>query len=160
MNDFKDGKFDILVSTTVVEVGVDVKNATVMMIENAERFGLSQLHQLRGRVGRSNLQSYCLLVSTTKNEETRQRLSIMEETNNGFIIAEKDLQIRGPGEFLGVRQSGLPDFSIADITKDVKILEMARTDAFELVATSSIKDHTNLQSALDEKLLQGSHRGL
>ena len=157
MNDFKDGKFDILVSTTVVEVGVDVKNATVMMIENAERFGLSQLHQLRGRVGRSNLQSYCLLISTTKNEETRQRLSIMEETNNGFIIAEKDLQIRGPGEFLGVRQSGLPDFSIADITKDVKILEMARTDAFELVATSSIKDHTNLQSALDEKLLVNTY---
>ena len=153
MNAFKEGKYDILVSTTVVEVGVDVKNATVMMIENAERFGLSQLHQLRGRVGRSSLQSYCLLVSTSKNEETRQRLGIMEETNNGFVIAEKDLQIRGPGEFLGVRQSGLPDFSIADITKDVKILEMARKDAFEIVSTSKIKEYANLQSALDEKLL-------
>jgi len=153
MNEFKDGKYNILVSTTVVEVGVDVKNATVMMIENAERFGLSQLHQLRGRVGRSNLQSYCLLISTTKNEETRQRLGIMEETNNGFIIAEKDLQIRGPGEFLGVRQSGLPDFTIADITKDIKTLEAARNDAFELVKNSTLQEHANLQSALDEKLL-------
>ncbi len=157
MTDFKDGIYDILVSTTVVEVGVDVKNATVMMIENAERFGLSQLHQLRGRVGRSSLQSYCLLISTTKNDETRQRLGIMEATNNGFIIAEKDLQIRGPGEFLGVRQSGLPDFTIADITKDVKILEAARNDAFELINNSKIKDYVNLQSALDEKLLVNAY---
>ncbi len=137
MADFKNGKYDILVSTTVVEVGVDVKNATVMMIENAERFGLSQLHQLRGRVGRSDLQSYCVLISSSRNEDTRERLSIMEQTNNGFIIAEKDLEIRGPGEFLGVRQSGLPDFSIADIAKDTKILEAARNDAFELVKTKN-----------------------
>ena len=157
MNEFKNGKYDILVSTTVVEVGVDVKNATVMMIENAERFGLSQLHQLRGRVGRSDLQSYCLLVSSTRNEETRQRLSIMEETNNGFIIAEKDLEIRGPGEFLGVKQSGLSDFAIADISKDVKILECARKDAFELVNNSKINDYANLQSALDEKFFVNSY---
>ena len=104
MKDFKDGKYDILVSTTVVEVGVDVPNATVMVIENAERFGLSQLHQLRGRVGRSSLQSYCVLITSSRSQETRERLSIMTETNDGFVIAEKDLQLRGPGEFLGTRQ--------------------------------------------------------
>ena len=153
MNDFKNGKYHILVSTTVVEVGVDVKNATVMMIENAERFGLSQLHQLRGRVGRSDLQSYCILVSGSKNEETKQRLSIMEQTNNGFIIAEKDLEIRGPGEFLGVRQSGLPDFSIADITKDTAILERARNDAFDFVKNQILEDHKNLKAEISEKTL-------
>ncbi|DAA87843.1 TPA: ATP-dependent DNA helicase RecG, partial [Candidatus Gastranaerophilales bacterium HUM_4] len=106
MNKFKNKEYDILVSTTVVEVGVDVPNATVIVIENAERFGLSQLHQLRGRVGRSDLQSYCVLSSSTKSQETRARLDIMTQTNDGFVIAEKDLQIRGPGEFLGTRQSG------------------------------------------------------
>ena len=153
MDDFKNGIYDILVSTTVVEVGVDVKNATVMVIENAERFGLSQLHQLRGRVGRSELQSYCILISGTRNEETKQRLSIMEQTNNGFIIAEKDLEIRGPGEFLGVRQSGLPDFSIADITKDTAILETARNDAFEFVKCQTLNNHKNLQAQINEKSL-------
>lgn len=133
MSDFKNKKYDILVSTTVVEVGVDVPNATVMLIENAERFGLSQLHQLRGRVGRSDLQSYCLISTSTKSQETRNRLAIMTETNDGFVIAEKDLQIRGPGEFLGVRQSGLPDLIISDIVKDAKILEMARTEAISFV---------------------------
>lgn len=151
MSDFKSGLYDILVSTTVVEVGVDVKNATVMVIENAERFGLSQLHQLRGRVGRSNLQSYCILISSSKNEDTKHRLSIMEQTNNGFIIAEKDLEIRGPGEFLGVRQSGLPDFSIADITKDIKILEHARNDAFEFVKCKNINDYPKLKAFALEK---------
>ncbi len=101
-----------MVSTTVIEVGVDVANATVMLIENAERFGLSQLHQLRGRIGRSDLQSYCVISTSTKSLETRERLEIMTQTNDGFVIAEKDLQIRGPGEFLGVRQSGLPDLII------------------------------------------------
>lgn len=151
MSDFKEGKYDVLVSTTVVEVGVDVKNATVMMIENAERFGLSQLHQLRGRVGRSELQSYCILVSSGNNAETRQRLSIMEQTNNGFIIAEKDLEIRGPGEFLGVRQSGLPDFSIADISKDTKILEAARNDAFDFVKNMTLEDFPILKDELFSK---------
>ena len=154
MNDFKNGLYDILVSTTVVEVGVDVKNATVMMIENAERFGLSQLHQLRGRVGRSDLQSYCLLISSSKNEETKQRLSIMEETNNGFIIAEKDLEIRGPGEFLGVKQSGLPEFSIADIVRDTKILEIARSDAFEFINSNQLPKHPHLQKYLKSKFVQ------
>ena len=151
MNDFKNGLYHILVSTTVVEVGVDVKNATVMVIENAERFGLSQLHQLRGRVGRSDLQSYCILISSTQNDETINRLKIMEQTNNGFIIAEKDLAIRGPGEFLGVRQSGLPDFSIADISKDTTILEQARNDAFELVMTKGLENFPKLQKELNEK---------
>lgn len=133
MSDFKNKKYDILVSTTVVEVGVDVPNATVMLIENAERFGLSQLHQLRGRVGRSDLQSYCIISTSTKSQETRERLNIMTQTNDGFVIAEKDLQIRGPGEFLGVRQSGLPDLIISDLVKDAKILELARKEAVDLV---------------------------
>lgn len=151
MKDFKKGLYHILVSTTVVEVGVDVKNATVMVIENAERFGLSQLHQLRGRVGRSELQAYCILISSGRNQETKERLSIMEHTNNGFIIAEKDLEIRGPGEFLGTRQSGLPDFSIADIAKDTQLLEMARNDAFEFVENQKLNNYPALKEFLGEK---------
>lgn len=129
MSDFKNKKYDILVSTTVVEVGVDVPNSTVIVIENAERFGLSQLHQLRGRVGRSSLQSYCVMISSTKNEDTIKRLNVMVETTDGFIIAEKDLEIRGPGEFLGVKQSGIIELHLADLTKDIKILEQAREEA-------------------------------
>lgn len=146
MSDFKNKKYDILVSTTVVEVGVDVPNATVMLIENAERFGLSQLHQLRGRVGRSDLQSYCILSSTTKNVETRERLNIMTQTNDGFVIAEQDLALRGPGEFLGVRQSGLPDLVISDIVKDAKILELARKEAFECVKENRLDTEELLKS--------------
>ena len=133
MQDFKDKKYDILVCTTVVEVGVDVPNATVMIIENAERFGLSQLHQLRGRVGRSDKQSYCILISSAKNEESKTRLKIMEQTTDGFVIAEQDLALRGPGEFLGTRQSGLPDLIISDIIRDSKILELARKEAINFV---------------------------
>lgn len=129
MTDFKNKLYDVLVCTTVVEVGVDVPNATVIVIENAERFGLSQLHQLRGRVGRSDKQSYCILVSSSKNEETQQRLSVLVQTNDGFIIAEKDLEIRGPGEFLGLKQSGIVELKLADLTKDLNILEIAREDA-------------------------------
>ena len=157
MSDFKNHKYDILVSTTVVEVGVDVPNATVMLIENAERFGLSQLHQLRGRVGRNDLQSYCILHTSSKSQETRTRLNIMTETNDGFVIAEKDLQLRGPGEFLGTRQSGLPDLIISDIVRDAKILELARNEAIQFVKTHDISQYpllekvTNLQmySSLD-----------
>jgi len=134
MEEFRAGKYHILVSTTVIEVGVDVPNATVMIIENAERFGLSQLHQLRGRVGRSQEQSYCVLVGDTNSQETRERLEVMVQTNNGFVIAEKDLQIRGPGEFIGTRQSGLPDLILADLVKDAEILELARETAFAFVA--------------------------
>ena len=147
MEKFKNKEYDILVSTTVVEVGVDVPNATVIVIENAERFGLSQLHQLRGRVGRSDLQSYCVLSSSTKSQETRARLDIMTQTNDGFVIAEKDLQIRGPGEFLGTRQSGLPDMIIADIVNDAKILEQARSEAIDFVRNNNINDYPLLKEA-------------
>lgn len=147
MEKFKNKEYDILVSTTVVEVGVDVPNATVIVIENAERFGLSQLHQLRGRVGRSDLQSYCVLSSSTKSQETRARLDIMTQTNDGFVIAEKDLQIRGPGEFLGTRQSGLPDMIIADIVNDAKILELARAEAIDFVKNNNIDDFPLLKEA-------------
>ncbi len=155
MKDFKDKKYDILVSTTVVEVGVDVPNATVMLIENAERFGLSQLHQLRGRVGRNNLQSYCILHTSTKSRETRERLNIMTQTNDGFVIAEKDLQLRGPGEFLGTRQSGLPDLIISDIIRDAKILEMARNEAIDFVKTNKIEDYPKLKEITSLTLFSG-----
>lgn len=155
MKDFKDKKYDILVSTTVVEVGVDVPNATVMLIENAERFGLSQLHQLRGRVGRNSLQSYCILHTSTKSQETRERLNIMTQTNDGFVIAEKDLQLRGPGEFLGTRQSGLPNLIISDIVRDAKILEMARNEAIDFVKTNKIEDYPKLKEITSLTLFSG-----
>ena len=147
MEKFKNKEYDVLVSTTVVEVGVDVPNATVIVIENAERFGLSQLHQLRGRVGRSDLQSYCILSSNTKSQETKARLNIMTQTNDGFVIAEKDLQLRGPGEFLGTRQSGLPDMIIADIVNDAKVLELARSEAINFVKNYNIEDYPILKEA-------------
>lgn len=155
MKDFKDGKYDILVSTTVVEVGVDVPNATVMVIENAERFGLSQLHQLRGRVGRSSLQSYCVLITSSRSQETRERLGIMTETNDGFVIAEKDLQLRGPGEFLGTRQSGLPDLIISDIVRDAKILEIARNEAIDFVKNYNIEDFPMLKNVTSLEMFTG-----
>lgn len=140
MSDFKNKVYDVLVSTTVVEVGVDVPNATVIVIENAERFGLSQLHQLRGRVGRNALQSYCVLVSSTKNEDTLKRLDVLVQTNDGFVIAEKDLEIRGPGEFLGVRQSGIVELHLTDLTKDMHILELARNEVKDFLDTTKIQD--------------------
>ena len=134
MRQFKEGEIDLLVSTTVIEVGVDVANATLMIIEHAERFGLSQLHQLRGRVGRSDMQSYCILMAGYKRSaEAKERLQAMVDTNDGFEISERDLQIRGAGDFFGTRQSGLPDLKIADITQDEEILEEARAAAQELV---------------------------
>ena len=150
---FKNKEYDILVCTTVVEVGVDVPNATVIVIENAERFGLSSLHQLRGRVGRNSLQSYCVLVSSTQNADTLKRLDVMVQTNDGFIIAEKDLEIRGPGEFLGMKQSGLVELHLADLTKDLHILEIARDDA-KLYVEKYKKDEypTELQKYLNSVL--------
>jgi len=134
MRKFKAGEIDLLVSTTVIEVGVDVPNATVMVIEHAERFGLSQLHQLRGRVGRSDQQSHCILMAGYKRSaEAKERLEAMVQTNDGFEISERDLQIRGAGDFFGTRQSGLPDLKIADITQDEAILEEARDAALALV---------------------------
>lgn len=124
----------IMVATTVIEVGVDVPNASVMVIENAERFGLSQLHQLRGRVGRGADQSYCILMSGVKlSNESRKRLDTMVSTTDGFVIAETDLRLRGPGEMEGTRQSGLPDLKIADLVHDEKILKAARNVAADVI---------------------------
>jgi len=152
MKAFKSKKYDILVSTTVIEVGVDIPNATVMMIENAERFGLSQLHQLRGRVGRNSLQSYCILVSSSNNQDTLTRLNIMTQTNDGFLIAEKDLEIRGPGEFLGIRQSGMPELNLTDLTKDLKILEIARKSAFDFLKNKNIEEYPILNKYIKKNL--------
>ncbi|ADD02560.1 ATP-dependent DNA helicase RecG [Thermoanaerobacter italicus Ab9] len=133
IEEFVNGKIDILVSTTVIEVGVNVPNATVMIIENAERFGLAQLHQLRGRVGRSEFQSYCILISYSNSDVAKKRLGVLAQTSDGFKIAEKDLEIRGPGEFLGLRQHGLPEFKIANIVEDIDILKIVQKDVEELV---------------------------
>ncbi len=129
INNFRDNKTQIIVSTTVIEVGVDVPNATVMMIENAERFGLSQLHQLRGRVGRGDRKSYCLLIGGSQTAEARQRLNVLEQSQDGFFIAEMDMRLRGPGEVLGTRQSGLPDFALASLVEDEDVLILARDAA-------------------------------
>jgi len=130
MRRFVAGEIQILVSTTVIEVGVDVPNASVMIVEHAERFGLSQLHQLRGRVGRGAEKSYCvLLTSDKKTSVAKERLGIMAQTNDGFIIAEKDLELRGPGELLGTKQSGLPEFRVANLVRDQQFLEGARKEA-------------------------------
>ena len=134
MQDFKEGKTDILVSTTVIEVGVNVPNATVMLIMDADRFGLSQLHQLRGRVGRGNKQSYAVLVANPKTESGKKRMKIMTETTDGFVLAEEDLKMRGSGEIFGTRQSGLPEFQVADIVEDYPILEEARKVASQIVS--------------------------
>ena len=133
MQDFAAGKLDVLVSTTVVEVGVNVPNAVIMIIENAERFGLSQLHQLRGRVGRGSVQSYCILISDAKNEASVSRLKIMCSTNDGFVIANEDLKQRGPGDFFGSRQHGLPDMKIADMMTDMQIFSQAQEAAKEIL---------------------------
>jgi ATP-dependent DNA helicase RecG len=152
MSRFATGDLHILVSTTVVEVGVDVPNATVMIIENADRFGLSQLHQLRGRVGRSCHQSYCVLVSDSKTETTLTRLSILTESEDGFYISERDLELRGPGEFLGTRQSGLPDFVLADLIEDKDTLEKARKAAFAIAADSDyLNRHPQLRDMVYQK---------
>ncbi len=131
---FKAGETKILVATTVIEVGVDVPNATVMVIEHAERFGLAQLHQLRGRVGRGGEQSYCLLVTEKMGDTAKQRVRTMTETNDGFVIAEVDLRLRGPGEFFGTKQSGLPALKIASLVRDREILEIAQREAADFVA--------------------------
>ncbi len=134
MSTFAAGNIDILVSTTVIEVGVDVPNAALMIVENADRFGLSQLHQLRGRVGRGTFKSYCVLVSDSDNEVTQARLKIMTKTNDGFKISEEDLRLRGPGDFFGSRQHGLPAMHVADLCSDMNVLQTAQTAAQELLA--------------------------
>ena len=128
MEAFAGGEIELLVSTTVVEVGVNVPNATVMMIENAERYGLAQLHQLRGRVGRGEAQSYCIMVDNAQSRESKKRLDILNHSNDGFFIAGEDLKLRGPGDFFGIRQSGDLAFAIADIYQDAEILKLAAED--------------------------------
>jgi ATP-dependent DNA helicase RecG len=161
MGRFKRGELQILVSTTVIEVGVDVPNATVMVIEQAERFGLAQLHQLRGRVGRGAEQSYCILVTAKLNEAARERIRTMVESNDGFHIAEMDMRLRGPGEFFGTRQSGLPALRIGNIVRDSEILEIARNEAVAFVehppfpkelerAVAYIRDHWQRRYGLVE----------
>lgn len=155
MMEFQERKIDILVATTVIEVGIDIPNASVMVVEHAERFGLSQLHQLRGRIGRGNYPSQCILLASYRSsKEARIRLQTMERTNDGFKIAEQDLELRGPGEFFGIRQSGLPDFRVAHILRDTVILLEARKEAFRLVQEDpNMEDpsHAGLKEALHQR---------
>lgn len=157
MQRFVKGDTQIMVSTTVIEVGVNVPNATVMVIESAEKFGLSQLHQLRGRVGRGAAKSYCILITGPKlGTEARERIKIMTSTNNGFEIAEKDLQLRGPGEIEGTRQSGALNLKLADIVKDRAILEAAKKTAEEIIETDpELEAAENLQLKQYLMSLQG-----
>ena len=152
MDDFASGNIDVLVSTTVIEVGINVPNATIMLIENAERFGLAQLHQLRGRVGRGSEKSYCILVSDTKTKIAKERMKTMTESEDGFVISEKDLKLRGPGEFFGIRQHGLPELKIADLYKDMAILKEAQSAAAELLKKDRFleaEEHQFLKEHID-----------
>ncbi len=152
MEEFSQNKIQVLVSTTVVEVGVDVGNATVMMIENAERFGLAQLHQLRGRVGRGDAQSYCIMVDNAQSKASKQRLEILNKSNNGFFIASEDLKLRGPGDFFGIRQSGDLLFSLADIYQDANVLKEAAEDVKELLEREDLleeKEHQILKMMVE-----------
>ena len=154
MQKFKNGEISLLVSTTVIEVGIDVPNAVLMVIENADRFGLSQLHQLRGRIGRGEYKSTCILVSNNSSPETKKRLEVITKTNNGFAIADADLKLRGPGDFIGNRQHGLPDLKIADIFANKEVLLTARKAAEELLKTDgSLKSEENLSLRKEAVLL-------
>lgn len=157
MDSFGRNEIQILVSTTVVEVGIDVPNATVMLIENAERFGLAQLHQLRGRVGRGQYQSYCIFMSPSKSKETKERLEILNHSNDGFFIAGEDLRLRGPGDLFGIRQSGILDFQTADVFQDAKLLQAAGTTAEEILAEDpelACPEHAGLRKCIEDKLQQ------
>ena len=157
MNDFKDHKIDILVSTTVVEVGVDCPNATIIMIEDAGMYGLATLHQLRGRVGRDKFQSYCIFVDTTNTENSYNRLKVLLDSNDGFYIAEQDLKLRGPGDVFGVKQSGAMEFNIADIYTDYSIFKDAMNDAKEIL-NNDIELNNNLP--LKQKINEISEKSL
>ena len=155
MEAFGRNEIQILVSTTVIEVGIDVPNATVIMIENAERFGLAQLHQLRGRVGRGKYQSYCIFMSASKSDETKERLDILNHSNDGFFIAGEDLKLRGPGDLFGIRQSGILDFKVADVFQDAKILQRASEDAGIIMEEDpdlTAPENTGLRHYIDRKI--------
>jgi ATP-dependent DNA helicase RecG len=149
---FRAQMHDVLVSTTVIEVGVDVPNSTIMLIEDADRFGLSQLHQLRGRVGRGQHKSMCILLCDPKTDVGKARIQVMTKTQNGFEIAEHDLNLRGPGEFYGTRQSGMPDFRLANLITDVDVIAEARAAAIEIVSADphlEWDEHQPLKTALE-----------
>ena len=159
MERFAAGEIQVLVSTTVIEVGVNVPNATVMMVENAERFGLAQLHQLRGRVGRGKHQSYCIFVSGSDSKDTKKRLEILNKSNDGFYIASEDLKLRGPGDLFGIRQSGILEFKIGDIFTDALILQAASEEAAKIEKLDpelKLEEHQGLK----EKLLEYRTAGI
>lgn len=158
MERFSKNEIQVLVSTTVIEVGINVPNATVMMVENAERFGLAQLHQLRGRVGRGKHQSYCIFMTASKTKETKKRLEILNHSNDGFYIASEDLKLRGPGDLFGIRQSGILDFKLGDVFQDAKILQNASDAATELLQedpTLELEAHQNLKQHLQNYIRHG-----
>ena len=162
MERFAAGEIKVLVSTTVIEVGVNVPNATVMMIENAERFGLAQLHQLRGRVGRGKHQSYCIMVNCSDQDGTKERLDILNHSNDGFFIASEDLKLRGPGDIFGIRQSGDLEFKLADIFTDANILKTVSDEVDELLAEDpelTSEEHVELNKKL-QIYLEKSHNKL
>ena len=154
MERFKNGDIDILISTTVIEVGVDVPNSNIMVIENAERFGLAQLHQLRGRVGRGEYQSYCILIYQGKSDVIRKRMKVMTDTNDGFIISEKDLELRGSGEFFGTKQHGLPEFKIANLFEDMPVLKQVQALAIKIMEEDpklELPKNKELKQLINEK---------
>ena len=153
MRAFVEHETDMLVATSVIEVGVDVPNSTVIVIEGADRFGLAQLHQFRGRVGRGEHQSYCILIAEDVSAEAEQRLAALEATNDGFVLAERDLELRGPGEFFGRRQSGLPELRLASLLNDGEVLQMAQEDAaglFMIDPNLEWPEHQYLRESVQE----------
>ena len=153
MDKFYKGEIDILISTTVIEVGINVPNATIMIIENAERFGIAQLHQLRGRVGRGSDKSYCVLVSDSKSNKSKERLNTMVKYSDGFILSEKDLEIRGTGDFFGTRQHGIPDMKIANLYKDIEILKQVQKSSINLYKKDPLLT-SSVNKLLKEKISQ------